>query len=369
MTGSLVPRRRRRYVGVAVSVAVLAAGATAVGYAASSRPHAVNATTGTPPTGTATVTRGTVTERVQVGGTLGFSGAYSVIDQGLSGIMTSAAQPGTVLDRGAVLYAVANQPVRLLFGATPAYRDLAPGITDGPDVQELEANLVALGLDPHHDITVDDHFTAATSAAIRRWQASWGLPTSGQTGWLPIGQVVFLPGPLRVSQVHAQIGSTVGPDTVVLAGTSTDRVATAQLNADEQTLIQVGDTVLVEVSGQPPRSGTVSSISQPGSAATGTSAANGPATVTVTVSLPNAAGLPSGEQVPVQVGVTTATHPNVLEVPVTALLARPGGGYQVRLASGADVRVQPGLFDETEGTVEVSGTGLAVGQRVEVPTS
>ena len=366
MTGSPVPRRRRRYVGVAVTVVVLAAGATAVGYAAGSRPHAVNPTTGPPPTGTAAVTRGTVTERVQVAGTLGFAGAYSVIDQGLSGIMTSAAQPGTVLDRGGVLYAVANQPVRLLFGATPAYRDLGIGVTDGPDVQELEANLVALGLDPHHDITVDEHFTAATSAAIRRWQASWGLPASGQTGRLAIGQVVFLAGPLRVGQVHAQVGSTVGPDTVVLAGTSTDRVATAQLNADEQTLIRTGDTVLVEVSGQASRAGTVTSIGQ----ATGpTSGTSGPATVTVTVALPDAAGLPAGDQVPVQVGVTTATHPNVLEVPVTALLARPGGGYQVRLASGADVRVQPGLFDETAGTVEVSGAGLTIGQRVEVPAS
>jgi hypothetical protein len=53
-------------------------------------------------------------------------------------------------------------------------------------------------------------------------------------------------------------------------------------------------------------------------------------------------------------------------VPVTALLARPGGGYQVRLASGGYVPVTPGLFDSTQGTVEVTGD-LTVGQQVQVP--
>jgi hypothetical protein len=52
---------------------------------------------------------------------------------------------------------------------------------------------------------------------------------------------------------------------------------------------------------------------------------------------------------------------------VTALLARPGGGYQVRLADGRYVPVEPGLFDDTTGMVEV--TGLAGGQRVEVPAT
>ncbi len=55
-------------------------------------------------------------------------------------------------------------------------------------------------------------------------------------------------------------------------------------------------------------------------------------------------------------------------IPVTALLARPGGGYQVRLAAGRYVQVQPALFDGSAGTVEVTGN-LTVGQRVEVPVS
>jgi hypothetical protein len=58
----------------------------------------------------------------------------------------------------------------------------------------------------------------------------------------------------------------------------------------------------------------------------------------------------------------------VLLVPVAALLARPGGGYQVRLESDQYVPVEPGLFDSVSGTVEVTGA-LTAGQHVKVPAS
>jgi hypothetical protein len=41
----------------------------------------------------------------------------------------------------------------------------------------------------------------------------------------------------------------------------------------------------------------------------------------------------------------------------------------VRLAGGGFLQVQPGLFDDATGMVEVAGAGLDVGQQVEVPAS
>jgi multidrug efflux pump subunit AcrA (membrane-fusion protein) len=76
------------------------------------------------------------------------------------------------------------------------------------------------------------------------------------------------------------------------------------------------------------------------------------------------------DQAQVQVAITSEVHPNVLTVPVLALLARPGGGHQVVVVSGGSrrtVTVQAGLFDDAEGVVEVSGAGLAEGDQVEVP--
>ena len=98
-----------------------------------------------------------------------------------------------------------------------------------------------------------------------------------------------------------------------------------------------------------------------------TDAPSGPPSVPVTISVELPAGAPTLNEVPVRVAITTATHPNVLLVPVTALLARPGGGYQVRLAGGRTATVRPGLFDDATGLVEVSGPGLTAGQKVRVP--
>jgi hypothetical protein len=70
----------------------------------------------------------------------------------------------------------------------------------------------------------------------------------------------------------------------------------------------------------------------------------------------------------VQVTITEKQHRGVLAVPVTALLARPSGGYAVQLASASRrlVAVTTGLFDDATGLVEVGGPGLAAGLRVEV---
>ncbi len=331
----------------AAGVAVLA-----VGYGVASRPRAVATGPDRVPTGTAAVTRGTVTERVQVSGVLGYDGSYTVVNQGGSGVLTGAADPGTTVGRGGVLYSVAAQPVRLLFGTVPGYRGFAAGMSDGPDVRELEQNLAALGYPPG---TVDDHFSAATAAAIRRWLG---------TGTLAPGRVVFLPGPLRVAQVQGTLGGAVGPDAPVLTGTSPDRVVTAQLTTDREGLVHAGDRVLVSITGAAPVTGTVLRVGRVATAPDH----GGPATVPVTIGVTLPAGGPDLDQAPVQVAIATAEHRDVLLVPVTALLARPGGGYQVRLASGDYVPVQPGLFDDSAGTVEVSGA-LAPGQRVEVPAS
>jgi multidrug efflux pump subunit AcrA (membrane-fusion protein) len=77
------------------------------------------------------------------------------------------------------------------------------------------------------------------------------------------------------------------------------------------------------------------------------------------------------DQALVEVAVTDRTVDDVLAVPVTALLARSGGGYSVEVVAGDGmhhlVRVRPGLFDDAAGLVQASGPGLRAGQRVVVP--
>jgi len=79
------------------------------------------------------------------------------------------------------------------------------------------------------------------------------------------------------------------------------------------------------------------------------------------------------DQAPVQVGITTASVPNALVVPVTALLARSGGGYAVEVVGAGSrnhlVPVSLGLFDDADGLVQVTASGLGAGQEVVVPAT
>jgi peptidoglycan hydrolase-like protein with peptidoglycan-binding domain len=352
----------------AVAVTLLAAAGFAVWFAISSKPQAAGSASNVP-TATAPVTRGTVTQRVRIPGTYGFDGHYSVVHQAAPGILTAAAEPGATVERGGVLYSVDNRAIRLLYGDLPAYRDFGLGMADGPDVSQLEQNLVDLGLDPFGQITVDNHFSAATDSAIRRWQASWGGPAADRTGALSLGQVAFAPFAVRVSRVEVAVGAAVGTNEPVLAGTSTTRVVTAQVGADRQAMVEVGDEVMVSLPSGAPISGTILRIGRVATVDEQNDAGRtGPATITIIVGVTPPAGTPDLDQAPVLVAIATNVRENVLLIPVAALLARPGGGYQVRLVSGSFIEVRPGVFDETTGKVEVSGA-LNVGDLVEVPVS
>jgi hypothetical protein len=79
------------------------------------------------------------------------------------------------------------------------------------------------------------------------------------------------------------------------------------------------------------------------------------------------------DQAPVQVSITTSSVDNALVVPVNALLALAGGGYAVEVVGAGGVHrlvtVDLGLFDDAEGLVQVSGTGVHAGQQIVVPST
>ncbi|MFI5889734.1 peptidoglycan-binding protein [Actinoplanes sp. NPDC051513] len=360
---------RRRRAATAIAIAVTAPLAAGVAYAARSEPEAAGTPTAEVSTGTATVNRGTLTQTTQLGGTLQYTGSYTADYQGEPGVLTAAPALGATIGRGGILYRVADVPVRLLLGAIPVYRDFGYGMSNGPDVRQLESNLVALGFDPNHRITVDRHFSAATAAAIRRWEASWGRPVAQRTGRLSQGQIIFLPAPLRVTTLQARVGTAVAPGTTVLAGTSANRAVVAQVDTAQAGSLHVGDQVEVSLPDTEPVPGRIAAIGRvatpPSEGSPDQPADPNAATVPVTISI----RLPRGftlDQAPATIDVTTGTRPGVLLAPIAALLARPGGGYQVRLAGGGLAQVELGRFDESTGQVEIV-SGLTEGQSVEVP--
>jgi peptidoglycan hydrolase-like protein with peptidoglycan-binding domain len=315
-------------------------------------------------TATAEVRRTDVSERQHVTGTLGYEGATTVTAPG-PGVLTGLPAVGTVVRRGQSAYEVDGRPVILLYGQRPTWRPLRAGMTDGVDVQQLEHNLAALGHGA--GLTVDQHFTSATTAAVRRWQRAAGLTVTGE---VPLGQVVFVPDAIRVAGHDVALGVPLDPGVPVEHGTSDVPAVTIQLSPRQLPTAKVGDPVVVMLPDGTTRTGQITSIGAVTvPAATG---GDGPApqpAAPVAVRLDGAA--PGFlDQAQVQVAITVAAHRGVLAVPISALNAAPSGGYEVIVVEGTGTRrvpVRTLLFDEFAGLAEVTGPGLSEGQKVRVP--
>ena len=80
-------------------------------------------------------------------------------------------------------------PVILLYGDLPAYRTLQYG-SEGADVAQLEADLVALGYDPDGTITVDEEFDWDTKQVVLDWQEAVGLDDDGRVDPEDVGHPV-----------------------------------------------------------------------------------------------------------------------------------------------------------------------------------
>jgi peptidoglycan hydrolase-like protein with peptidoglycan-binding domain len=316
------------------------------------------------PTSITTVAEGALSSRISADGTLEYTtsgGAdYSVVNQA-SGTFTKLPRAGAVFSRGQVLYRVSNEPVILLYGDTPVYRSLSEGDT-GPDVRELNRNLVALGYAASTELDPDsDYFSYETAYALELLQYKLG---EEETGSLNEGQAVFLPGQVRIASVSATLGTSAGPGSPIMQATAPNRQVVVELDASEQTEVNVGDQVQITLPDGNNTPGVVSSI---GTVATsGSSGATLP--LYITLDHPKAAG--SLDQAPVTLEITTAAVKHALIVPIDALLARSGGGYTVETVNAQGVHklvaVSLGTFDDAAGTVQVTGD-LRPGERIVVP--
>jgi peptidoglycan hydrolase-like protein with peptidoglycan-binding domain len=307
------------------------------------------------PPGTTTVTRQTLTQTTQVNGTLGYGDAVTVGGHA-HGTVTWLPSAGSTVQRGQPVYRADNLPIPLWYGGLPLYRTLRSGVTDGPDVLEVEQNLAALG---YTGFTVDDKYTGATASAVRKWQKDLGL---AETGTVEPAAVVLAPGAVRVSKVDATLGDPAGGQ--ILNYTNTTRVVTVALDAAKQDLAKQGTAASVTLPGGKTVSGTVSRV---GTVATA-GANNGSATIEVTVTVADQSALGTLDQAPVDVSLVSAKAENVLTVPVAALVALAEGGYGVQVVTGSTTRyvaVHTGMF--ANGRVEISGTGIDAGTVVGVP--
>lgn len=361
-------RHRRWAAAGAVVVTLGAAGAVTIAKAAPDQPAR---RVPLPPT--APVRRTDLVDLRQLDGTLTYADTFRVLAAGGGrGTLTWLPAVGDVIRRGHRAYEVDGHPVPLWYGGRPMWRTLAFGVAPGSDVKQLERNLRELGYGS--GMTVDRHFTEATADAVKDWQEDRSVD---RTGSVAPGDVVMEPRAIRVSAVSATAG---GPARGVLySATSTVRIVTVDVPVDQEQVVRRKAAVGIELPGGKTTTGHISDI---GSVAQGhrdsANSADGQpgqstetATIEIRITLDHPADAGGLDGAPVTVSFTGDERRNVLAVPVTALLAQHGGGYAVEVIDSAGRRrkvpVRTGMF--AGGDVEVTGTGIDEGIRVEVPRS
>jgi peptidoglycan hydrolase-like protein with peptidoglycan-binding domain len=405
-------------------------------------------------------------------GKISYAGASTVANR-LQGTLTWTPAVGRVIQPGRKLFDVDNFPVILMNGTTPAYRTLDSSDPPGPDVQQLNENLIDLGFDVG-GIVDEDEWQPATTDGVEAFQEANDEP---QTGSLTLGTVVFLRGAQRVAGLQGaatdvaddapEVGGTefVGYTPPATAATTTTTTAAtanttttsttpassapaiSRLDAEIQLLqrqtqalqreviqakadaragaaIPKLDSRIQQLQSQnrelerkvaAARSHAPSSAPSAGGDTAPASGGDSPVMTTTSTNLVVTVPVPAGQQgvthigarVPVvmpsgstvrgrvaRIGQSTGgkvpitihldkhedgrnldqatvnvkfvakTARHVLSVPVTALLARPGGRYAVQRAKAPHRLIDVKLGTFATGFVQVSGNGLHPGLKI-----
>jgi membrane fusion protein, multidrug efflux system len=315
------------------------------------------------PPATAPVTRTTLVETRAVAGMLGYGEPVPISAAG-AGTLTWIAPAGSTVARGETLFKVDEQPVVALYGQVPMYRTLEEGM-EGVDVQQLQENLAELG---YTGFAVNGVYNSSTAAAVRAWQADLGLP---ETGSVEPGQVMFLPGPVRIAGHMARVGEALR-GAPVLSYTGLDRLVTVDLRVTDRDLASEGQTVTVTIPGVGVVEGEIATVSTiltaAGASGAGAGSSAAEVRIEVTVTIADQGVIGSLDAAPVEVGFASEAREDVLVVPVAALLALAEGGYGVEIVEGDTTRIVPvttGMF--AAGRVEISGDDIAEGVMVGVP--
>jgi peptidoglycan hydrolase-like protein with peptidoglycan-binding domain len=417
--GSRLARRRRVLLGVGIAAALLAVGGL-IGASFVKSPQQLAADTAAPPptVTTAPVVSQVLTSSVQMRGQVYPSTQYDVYVSAPSSSSTAGASTGAVyisklevaagdtIRNGEQLAELDGQPLFVLTGPVPAWRDLTPG-ESGPDVAELQKALGSLGYYDGGDAA--GYFGPATQDAVAAYYEHLGY-TAPSSGGVPAADVVFLPSlPASVVAVNGGAGQQPGQPFLELAARgslaltgelppayagqvkpglkvsifdevtgihATGTVANlgaATITVPTGTVVDIGSGAASASSNSSSNSSSSdSSSSSSGSSSSGSSGATTFIPLAVTPSAPLAAAL-NGENVLVTV-VTGQTEGPVLTVPVAAIVTTASGTSYVTVAGAhgkqTSVPVTPGLAENGYVQVTPAHSGaLAAGDRVVVSGS
>jgi peptidoglycan hydrolase-like protein with peptidoglycan-binding domain len=288
------------------------------------------------------------------------------VDADLDSVITTIPALGDPVDDGSVLYAVDRRPVVVFVEPETAPlvtfdRDLTLGVDDGDDVVLLEERMVALGFDAAGALVVDRRYDEATASALADWQTSIGV-VPDEDPVLRRGDVVVVRGERTVAAVHAGLEETVSMGTVVVTVGRSVRVVTGQLPVGDLDLLEVGQSVEVELPDDTVLEGAVREVGTVAVTVQGSGAV-----VDYSVEIVEGGEQTSLVVAPVTVRVLEEAVLGAVAVPVPALLVLAEGGYAVEIVDGSGTRlvaVELGAYADS--WVEITAGSIEPGDEVVV---
>lgn len=297
---------------------------------------------------------------------LSYSGALTVngsltVSSGSSGTLTEIVPIGTKLTTGMVLARIDAVPITVIEGTVPVWRDLSSTSAAGADIELLENYLVASGFDPSSKIAVDQTWTSATTAAVKRWKTALGVTVNGTVSK---AVVAVVPSGSIVAQTPS-VGEAVrsGGSLAELQTLATPSISLA-VPVSEMDKFTVGDAVDITLAdATTTTTGKVATVGSVASAATGPNSSPSVA-VAITADVDPATAIEG----PVTVKLVDQSALGAVTVPTRALMALAEGGLavEVRSADGTSkfVGVKTGMY--VDGYVQITGK-VAAGDQVVVP--
>lgn len=306
------------------------------------------------------VTKGVLNAETRLGASLQYDDASDFA--AASGTITQLPVAGKQINTGEQVYEMDGAPVPLFHGDRPFWRTIGDGVSDGPDVTQLEQNLQELGF---YGGEVGPHFNWLTREAIRQWQRSRGLTGDAVTGTFDPNTVALAAAaPIRITAVNAKLGqSQVSPASY----TGVTLHAQATLTATQAATFKAGDKAQVVLPDNTTVETTLASVGQGGQKTGDTGQATQPS---ARIDFPDQSQVAAFGPTAVQVIIPNAdaSTGETLIVPVTALIASAGSAYAVEAVRGGKlVRVPVSIGLVSDAQVQITKSdGLKAGDKVVV---
>ena len=266
----------------------------------------------------------------------------------------------------------------LMFGNTPAWRDMKEGIDPGEDIGQLKLNLIALGYGTIETLGKDLSFNSATTAAIRKLQSDMNIISSGE---INLGEVIFTHGTslVKSSSTLQTVGWQINGGAELFSLTPIEKVETEvesdgsvkihreslqvveiQVDVGDRDLVNEGSEVEIELPDESLVRGIVREV--------GTLAVvpqEGDPFLEVLIAVEGGTEYFEWTGATVTINVTKELASGVLASPVNGLLALLSGGYALEIVTPTGttlIPVETGIY--ADGWVEVSGPGLQPGTEI-----